>query len=143
MREILTSFLVLSIGAILSIPSVSAAHPYDEATKGKDSIEWVALWKFPKTREEQLERMLSTELQRKTLFALQEKQYLKLGKENVHSIDPFQVANMRTVDGGFYVLNVIASVHNNNEVDKKVEKYQITFRHNFDLGFVVMNVVKK
>ncbi|WP_222125216.1 hypothetical protein [Paenibacillus xylanexedens] len=89
--------------------------------------------------------MLTTELQRKTLFALQEKQYLKTGKENVYSIDPFQVANMRTVDGGFYVLDVIASVHKviNNEVDKKVEKYQITFRHSYDLGFVVMNVVKK
>ncbi|MFK0526043.1 hypothetical protein ACINKY_27920 [Paenibacillus illinoisensis] len=145
MRKIMMSLLVLSIGAILSIPSVSAAHPHDEATKGRDSIEWVALWKFPQTREEQLERMLSTELQRKTLFALQEKQYLKSGKENVYSIDPFQVANMRMVDGGFYVLDVIASVHKviNNEVDKKVEKYQITFRHNYDLGFVVKNVVKK
>ncbi|PAF33261.1 hypothetical protein [Paenibacillus sp. 7516] len=110
MRKILMSILVLSIGAILSIPSVSAAHPHDEATKGKDSIEWVALWRFPQTREEQLERMLTTELQRKTLFALQEKQYLKTGKENVYSIDPFQVANMRTVDGGLYVLDVIASV---------------------------------
>ncbi|HBU82393.1 MULTISPECIES: hypothetical protein [Paenibacillus] len=145
MRKILMSFLVLSIGTILSIPSVSLAHPHDEATKGKDSIEWVALWGFPQTREEQLERMLTTELQRKTLFALQEKQYLKTGKENVYSIDPFQVANMRTVDGGFYVMDVIASVHKviHNEVDKKVEKYQITFRHNYDLGFVVMNVVKK
>lgn len=51
---------------------------------------------------------------------------------------------MKTVDGDFYVLDVIASVHKviNNEVDKKVEKYQITFRHNYDLGFVVMNVEK-
>jgi len=145
MRNILVYILVLSIGAIFSIPSVSAAHPHDEATIGKDSIEWVALWGFPQTREEQLERMLTTELQRKTLFALQEKHYLKTGKEHVYSIDPFQVANMRTVDGGFYVLDVIASVHKviNNEVDQKVERYQITFRHNYDLGFVVMNVVKK
>lgn len=141
MRKILISILVLSIGAILSIPSVSAAH----TTKGEDSIEWVALWRFPQTREEQLERMLTTELQRKTLFALQEKQYLKTGKENVYSIDPFRVANMRTVDGGFYALDVIASVHKviNKKVDKKVEKYQITFRHSYDLGFVVTNVVKK
>ncbi len=39
MRKILMSILVLSIGTILSIPSVSVAHPHDEATKGKDSIE--------------------------------------------------------------------------------------------------------
>lgn len=55
---------------------------------------------------------------------------------------------MRTVDSGFYVLDVIASVHKviNNEVDKKVdkkvEKYQITFCRSYDLGFVVMNVEK-
>ncbi|SEB27703.1 hypothetical protein [Paenibacillus sp. 276b] len=145
MRKILMSILVLSIGAIFSIPLVSVAHPHDEVSKGKDSIEWVALWKFPQTREEQLERMLTTELQRKILFSLQEKQYLKTGKDNVYSFDPFQIANMKTVDGDFYVLDVIASVHKviNNEVDKKVEKYQITFRHNYDLGFVVMNVEKK
>lgn len=113
-------------------------------SKGKDSIEWVALWEFPQTREEKLESMLTTELQRKILFSLQEKQYLKTGKDNVYSFDPFQIANMKTVDGDFYVLDVIASVHKviNNEVDKKVEKYQITFRHNYDLGFVVMNVEK-
>lgn len=91
-----------------------------------------------------MERMLTTELQRKTLFALQQKQYLKAGKEHAYSIVPFQVANMRTVDSGFYVLDVIASVHKviNNEVDKKVEKYQITFCRSYDLGFVVMNVEK-
>jgi hypothetical protein len=145
MRKILMSILFLSIGAIFSIPSVSVAHRHDEVSEGKDSIEWVALWRFPQTREEQLERMFTTELQRKILFALQEKQYLKTGKDNVYSIDPFQIANMKTVDGDFYVLDVIASVHKviNNEVDKKVEKYQITFRHNYDLGFVVMNVEKK
>jgi hypothetical protein len=144
MRKKLMSILILSIGAILSIQSVSAAHPHDEATKGKDSIEWVALWGFPQTREEQLERMLTTELQRRTLLSLQEKRYLKTGKENVYSFDPFQVTNMRTGDGGIYELDVLASVHKviNNEVDKKAEKYQITFRHNYDLGFVVTNVSK-
>jgi hypothetical protein len=68
-------------------------------------------------------------LQRKTLFALQEKQYLKTGKENVYSIDPFQVANMRTVDGGFYVMDVIASVHKviHNKVDKESRKISNNF----------------
>ncbi|WP_144029131.1 hypothetical protein [Paenibacillus rigui] len=110
-----------------------------------DSIEWVALWGFPQTREAQLERMLTTELQRKILFALQEKQYLKLGKENVYSFDPFQVTNIRTGNGGIYELDVLASVHEviNNEIDKKAEHYQISFRHNYDLGFVVTNVTKK
>lgn len=42
-------------------------------TKGKDSIEWVCLWNEPRTREEGLERVLTTELQRRILFALQEK----------------------------------------------------------------------
>lgn len=115
------------------------AHPHYEATKEKDSIEWVALWGFPQTREGQLERMLTTELQRRTLFALQEKKYLKPGKEFVYSFDPFKVTDIRTVDGGFYELDVLASVHRviNNDIDKKAEKYQITFHANYDLGFVV------
>lgn len=143
MSKKLMSILVLSIAAILSVQS-AIAHPHDEATKGKDSIEWIAFWEFPQTREEQLERMLTTELQRRTLFALQEKQYLKAGKENVYSFDPLQVSNMRKVDGGFYELDVLATVHRviNNDIDKKAEKYQIKFRHNYDLGFVVTNVSK-
>lgn len=144
MRRKLMFILVISIGTILSIQSASAAYPRDEAIKGKDSIEWVALWNFPKTREEQLERMVTTELQRRTLWALQEKRYLKTGKEYVYWFDPFQVTDMREAEGGFYELDVLASVHKviNNEVDKKTEKYQITFRHKYDLGFVVTNVSK-
>ena len=69
--------LVISIGTILSIQSAIAAHPRDKVIKGKDSIEWVAFWSFPKTREEQLQLMITTELQRRTLWALQEKRYLK------------------------------------------------------------------
>jgi hypothetical protein len=143
MRKKLMSILVLSIAAILSVQS-AIAHPHDEATKGKDSIEWIAFWEFPRTREEQLERMLTTELQRRTLLALQEKQFLKAGKENVYSFDPFQVTNMGKVHGGFYELEVLATVHRviNTDIDKKAEKYQITFRHNYDLGFIVTNVSK-
>ncbi|SIR70700.1 VOC family protein [Paenibacillus macquariensis] len=65
-----------------------------------------------------------------------------LGKENVYYFDPFQVTDMREVTGGFYELDVLASVHEviNNEVDKKTENYQITFRHNYDSGFVVTHV---
>ena len=49
---------------------------------------------------------------------------------------------MREVEGGFYELEVLASVHKviKNEIDKKTEKYKITFRANYDLGFVVTNV---
>ncbi|WP_234541872.1 hypothetical protein [Paenibacillus pseudetheri] len=62
------------------------------------------------TREEQLERMLTTELQRRTLLALQEKGYLKTGIEYVYWFDPFQVTDMREVEGGFYELDVLAAV---------------------------------
>ncbi|OAB42529.1 hypothetical protein [Paenibacillus antarcticus] len=142
MKNKLISTLVLSIGAILSIQSASVAQPHDETTKGKDAIEWIALWGSPQTREERLERMLTTELQQRTLWALQEKQCLKTGKENVYYFDPFQVTDMREVTGGFYELDVLASVHEviNNEVEKKTENYQITFRHNYDSGFVVTHV---
>ncbi|MDQ0878831.1 hypothetical protein QFZ77_007490 [Paenibacillus sp. V4I3] len=138
MSKKLMSILVLSIAAILSV-QLAIAHPHDEATKGKDSIEWIAFWEFPQTREEQLERMLTTELQRRTLFALEENKYLKPGKEYLYSFEPFKVTNMRTVDGGFSELDVTASVHRviNNDIEKKAEKFQITFRHNYDLGFVV------
>lgn len=142
MKKILISTLILFMGAILSIQSASAAQPHDESTKGKDAIEWSALWGFPQTREERLERMLTTELQRRSLWILQEMKYLKTGKENVYYFDPFQVTDMREVKGGFYELDVLASVHEviNNEVDKKTENYQITFRHNYDAGFVVTHI---
>jgi len=144
MRNKLMSILVLFIGTLLIIQSVNAAHLHDEVTKGKDAIEWVALWGFPQTREERLERMLTTELQRRTLWVLQEKQFLKAGKENVFYFDPFQVTDMRDVKG-IYELDVLASVHKviNNEIDRKTENFQITFRHNYDSGFVVINVSKK
>lgn len=117
-------------------------HLQDETSKGKDSIEWVELWDFPSTREGKLERMLTTELQRKILFALQEKNFLKPGKEHAYRFDPFQVTDMRTIDGGFYQLTVLATVqrvfHNNKlEENNEKEKYRITFVHNYDLGFVV------
>ncbi|RUT29538.1 hypothetical protein EJP77_14260 [Paenibacillus zeisoli] len=136
------SILVLSIGTILSIQSVTAAKPNGEVSKEKDSIEWVHLWGFPQTREEQLERMLTTELQRRALLALQEKGYLKRGKEYVYWFDPFQVTGMREVEGGFYELDVLATVQGviENKRDKKVKKYTITFNHNYESGFVVTTV---
>ncbi|ADC52369.1 hypothetical protein BpOF4_21869 (plasmid) [Alkalihalophilus pseudofirmus OF4] len=111
----------------------------DQANQGKDLIEWVALWDEPTTREGKLERMLTTELQRRTLFALQEKNYLKLGKQNVYYIDPFKITDMRTIDGGFSELDVIASVYRviGDTAEKKAERFQITFRHNYEFGFVV------
>jgi hypothetical protein len=130
MNKTLLSILALSIvvGAI-SIQPVSAAPSHDE-------IEWVAPWTFPKTREGQLERMLTMELQRKTLLALQEKGYLQTGKENVYSIYPFQVADMREVLGGFYEVDISVSIHQviNNKIEKKTSKYLVTFRHDYDAG---------
>ncbi|GIP22318.1 hypothetical protein J22TS3_25930 [Paenibacillus sp. J22TS3] len=125
--------------------STSLAKPQDEIIKEEDSIEWVALWGFPQTREEQLERILTTELQRRTLRALQEKRYLKPGKENVYYFDPFQVTDIREVKGGFSELDILASVHKvrNNKIEKKTDRYQITFRYSYDLGFVVTNVSGK
>lgn len=139
------STLILSIATVLSISSTSLAQPQNEIIKQEDTIEWVALWGFPQTREERLERMLTTELQTRTLWALQEKRYLKPGKENVYHFDPFQVTDIREVKGGFYELDILASVHKirNNKFDKKTDKYQITFHHNYDSGFVVTNVVER
>ncbi|MEK5400181.1 hypothetical protein [Paenibacillus sp. FSL K6-2859] len=136
------SILVLSIGTILSIQSASAAPANGEASKEKDSIEWVALWGFPQTREEQLERMLTTELQRRTLLALQEKGYLKTGKEYVYWFDPFQVTDMREVEGGFKELDVLATVQRviENKRDKKNKMYTITFNHNYESGFIVTKI---
>lgn len=136
------SILVLFIGTILSIQSANAAQPNGEASKEKDSIEWVALWGFPQTREDRLERMLTTELQRRTLLALQEKGYLKTGKEYVYWFDPFQVTDMRQVEGGFYELDVLATVQRviDNKRDKKVKMYTITFNHNYESGFIVTKV---
>lgn len=109
-------------------------------TKGKDSIEWVCLWNEPRTREEGLERVLTTELQRRILFALQEKKYLKPGKENVYYFDPFKVTDIREDKNGISVIDVLVSVHRviNSKPDDKAEKFRITFRHDYDLGFVVI-----
>ncbi|WP_433945341.1 hypothetical protein [Paenibacillus sp. SN-8-1] len=144
-RRKLMSTLVLSIAIILSTSSISLAQPHNETIKEEDTIEWVALWRFPPTREERLERMLTTELQRRALGALQEKRYLKPGKENVYYLDPFQVTSIREIKGGFSELDILASVHKvrNNKIDKNTDKYQITFRYNYDLGFVVTKVGQK
>lgn len=140
-RKIMT-ILVLSIGTILSFQLASAAPVNGEASKEKDSIEWVALWRFPPTREEQLERMLTTELQRRTLLALQEKGYLKTGEEYVYWFDPFQISDMREAEGGFKELDVMATVQRviDNKIDKKVKEYSITFSHNYESGFIVTKV---
>ncbi|WP_082927052.1 hypothetical protein [Paenibacillus tuaregi] len=145
MRRKLMSTLIFSMAIALFMSSTSLAQPQDETIKEEDTIEWVALWGFPQTREEQLERMLTTELQRRTLRALQEKRYLKPGKENVYHFDPFQVTDIREVKGGFYELDILASVHKvrNNKIDKKTDKYQITLRYSYDSGFVVTNVGEK
>lgn len=133
------SILVLSIGIILSIQSASASHPNGEASREKETIEWIALWGFPQTREEQLERMLTTELQKRTLMVLQEKEYLKTGKEYVYWFDPFQVTDIREIEGGFYELDVLAKVQRviDNKRDKKIRMYTITFTHNYESGFNV------
>jgi hypothetical protein len=41
-------------------------------------------------------------------------------------------------------LDVLATVHRviKNEIDKKAEKYLITFRHNYELGLVVTGCKK-
>ncbi|MCP1357238.1 hypothetical protein [Aneurinibacillus migulanus] len=118
-------------------------HPY-EMTKGKDSIEWACLWNEPRTREEGLERVLTTELQRRILFALQEKKYLKPGKENVYYFDPFKVTDIREDKNGISIIDVLVSVHRviNSKPDHKAEKFRITFRHDYDLGFVVIGCQK-
>lgn len=146
MRKRCMLILLLPIGIIFSsVQSTMAVFQHEskppnfEDTKGKDSIEWVEMWDEPTTREEKLERMLTTELQRRALFSLQEKQFLKPGKAHLYSFDPFKVTNFRTVNGGLYEIDVLVSVHRvlDNKIDKKAEKYCITFRHNYDLGFVV------
>jgi hypothetical protein len=88
MRWILTVLLSIgifftSVQSAMALPLKENKQLNNEVEKGKDSIEWVALWDFPKTREGQLERILTTELQRRTLFALQENKYLLPGKEHV------------------------------------------------------------
>lgn len=145
MRKKRMSTLILSIATILSISSTCLAQPHSEIIKQEDTIEWAALWGFPQTREEQLERMLTTELQRRALWALQEKRYLKPGREDVYHFDPFQVTDIREVKGGFYELDIVASVHKvrNNKIEKKTDQYQITFRHSYDLGFVVTNIAER
>ncbi|MGG1518644.1 hypothetical protein ABE504_24710 [Paenibacillus oryzisoli] len=139
-RYILTLFIV---GVLLTTRQSAIAHPNDENTNKQDSIEWIAFWDFPHSREAQLERMLTTELQRRTLFALQEKKYLKPGKEFLYSFEPFEITTMKKGDGGFSELTVFAKVHeviNNKKM--KPEAYQIRFKHNYNLGFVVTECIK-
>lgn len=134
-RFILTLFI---IGILLTTRQSAVAHPYDEITNKQDSIEWIAFWDFPHSREAQLERMLTTELQRRTLFALQEKKYLKPGREFLYSFEPFEIKTMK--QGELTVVAKVQEVINNKKM--KVEVYQIMFKHNYDLGFVVTECIK-
>ncbi len=137
---LLTSTVFFSmVQSTMAIPVQVNKHLHDETDKEKDSIEWIAMWDEPTTREGKLERMLTTELQRKTLFALQEKNYLKAGEQNVYYIDPFKITDIKTIDGGFYQLDVLASVHQvvENSPEKESQTFRITFKHNYELGFVV------
>lgn len=52
------SILVLSIGIILSIQSASAATPNGEASKEKDSIEWVDKNRAIKSSAHDIEHMI-------------------------------------------------------------------------------------
>lgn len=145
MSILLIFFVFISMVQLaMAAPDQGNKHLHDETNKENDSIEWVAMWDEPKTREGKLERMLTTELQRRILLALQEKDYLKAGKQNVYYIDPFKISDMRTVDGGFSELDVLASVHRviGDKPEKKTEKFQITFRHNYESGFVVTECKK-
>lgn len=76
------------------------------------------------------------------LLALQEKGYLMIGKEYVYWFDPFQVTNMREVEGGFYELDILAKVQRmiDNKTDKQVKMYTITFKHHDESGFSVTQV---
>ena len=85
-----------------------------------------------------IRRMLTTELQRRTLFALQEKKYLKPGKKFLYSFDPFEITTMKQGE-----LTVVAKLHEVIDNKKmKAEAYQIRFKHNYDLGFVVTECIK-
>jgi len=138
------AIMLSSVQSTMAVLHPERKPPHDHIANGRDSIEWVEMWDEPITREEKLERMLTIELQRRLLFALQEKKYVKPGKAHLYSIDPFKVIDMRTVKGGFSEMDVLVSVRRvlNNEIEKKAEKYLLTFRHHYDAGFVVTGCEK-
>lgn len=130
--------LLLSGVIVLASSQLVSAQPIEE-TKSMDAIEWIAFWDFPQTREGQLERLLTTELQRRILLALQDHKFLYPGKEHLYRLDPFHVKSMREIEAGFVELDVIVRVHQiiNNEMVKKADSFQVTFRHHYDKGFYV------
>ncbi|WP_020620790.1 hypothetical protein [Paenibacillus daejeonensis] len=125
--------------------SADAMHLKNRAPSHKDSIEWVSFSTFPTTREAQLEYMLTLELQRKVLWALQENNYLEPGIDNPYWFDPFEVSMMRQNEHGFAEIVVTARIHDivNQEIEKKYDSYIISFRHDYDAGFFVTGVKKQ
>ncbi|BAU28352.1 hypothetical protein DFP93_101432 [Aneurinibacillus soli] len=143
-KSVISVFTVILINFFVLCAFTGWIHaenkPFYETSKGQDSIEWVYLWDEPRTREEKLERILTSELQRRMLLALQEKKYVKSGKENIYYFDPFKVVDIRKDKHGVSEIDVLASVYRviNNKTEKKAEKFQITFRYNYDFGFMVI-----
>lgn len=133
------------IGSMFIGQSADAMHLKRMAPRNKDSIEWVSLSTFPTTREAQLEYMLTAELQRKILWALQENNYLEPGIDNPYWLDPFEISKMKENKYGIPELEITVKVHDvvNLKVDKKFDKYIIAFRHDYDAGFFVTGVKKQ
>ncbi|WP_413376115.1 hypothetical protein [Alkalihalobacillus sp. 1P02AB] len=135
---ILFSAVVITL-LVTGLSTVSAEENTCHNEINKDSIEWVASLKEPITREEKLESALTLELQRRTLLTLEER-YIEGGKENVYSFEPFQVSDIRQDDGGFIEIDVVASFQKliNNEPDKNIRSFQITFKHDYNCGFLAI-----
>ena len=133
------------IGTMYIGPSADAIQLKSMTPRKKDSIEWVSLSTFPATREAQLEYMLTAELQRKILWALQENNYVEPGIDNPYWFDPFEVSMMRQNEYGISEFVITARIHNfeNQEIEKKYDTYLISFRHNYDAGFFVTGVKKQ
>lgn len=84
--------------------------------------------------------MLTTELQRRTLYALQEGKFLKPGKEFLYSFEPFEITNMKKDRDGITELTITATTHeviNNGKM--KAEVFEIKFNYNYNSGFLVID----
>ncbi|PWW01232.1 hypothetical protein DFQ01_110122 [Paenibacillus cellulosilyticus] len=130
--------LILAISLSANVQSVTAASV---SPVEKDNVEWIALWQFPQNREDRLERMLVVELQRKILYGLQQRHFVKPGKDVLYSFEPFKVIEMQE-DHGISKLIVIAIAQQEKPDVRNKEKYKISFVHDYEKGFVISDIDK-
>ncbi|KGP91309.1 hypothetical protein N780_08345 [Pontibacillus chungwhensis BH030062] len=141
-KQILFACIVNGIFLNVGTP-IYAEDEAPKCEKANDTIEWVAGIKISKTREDQIEHALTLALQGKTFAAL-ERKYIEGRKENGYYMEPFKIIDIRNDEHGFTFIDLLVRLQRvvDNKPDLKREEFLVTFKADYDCGFVVSDTEK-